>query len=140
MELTHKDNVQVKENMKTMRKEREEIQKNQMELLEMKKQREMFALATEDEHQRSWRQSSQLYNGAEWEDGWGPDLCSLWVTHWINRHATGVQKRKQKVWQSDCPGSPKLDENFQNWIKQMQEAWQNPGRINPNYLTRIMAN
>ena len=48
MELTHKDNVQVKENMKMMRKEREEIQKNQMELLEMKKQCEMFRLATED--------------------------------------------------------------------------------------------
>ena len=48
MELTHKDNVQVKENMKMMRKEREEIQKNQMELLEMKKQCEMFSLATED--------------------------------------------------------------------------------------------
>lgn len=28
MELTHKDNVQVKENTKMMRKEREEIQKN----------------------------------------------------------------------------------------------------------------
>ena len=37
MELTHKDNVQVKENMKMMRKEIERIKKNQWDLLDLKK-------------------------------------------------------------------------------------------------------